>query len=267
VVMFRHGQLWLTLVLIGFCGGHAAAEKEKINLEAFGGDPVVSSEIGAEPSDPDDPELLMPTGTCEMPGIQLKECTHDCVYNCRTPMCTWGCVCSCNNRGAKAKLLAFLKSVSQSTQILAAQKKLSKAVTAMQVDAEQPEVQESDGFISNPFAGIKFKKLAKKKGQNPRFMGHKAAKAKLAHQGRRRNPFVDRGNFNWAEYDTAHRMSDPSLKMYDAESASINDVFDPMEDPYNLGDKREPHGRWWAHDGAREGLTENWWEHGGGGYW
>lgn len=38
----------------------------QVYLDAFGGDPVVSSEVGAEPKDVDDPELLMPTGTCEM---------------------------------------------------------------------------------------------------------------------------------------------------------------------------------------------------------
>jgi hypothetical protein len=178
-------------------------------------------------------------------------------------MCTWGCVCSCNSLGAKANLLAFLRAVSQSTQILASQQRLSQAVTAMEVNAEQPAKPVGEGFLSNPFAGIKFpKKKAAKKGVNPRLMGHRAAKAKLAHQGRSKDPFVDKGNFNWAHYDDPHFAGDPSLRGYAAESATINDVFDPMEDPYNLGDKpEEPHGSWWAYDGRKIGLTDNWWEH------
>eukprot|EP00961_Rhodomonas_salina_P016127 217070-Rhodomonas_salina.1 len=191
-----------------------------VYLDAFGGDPVVSSEVGAEPKDVDDPELLMPTGTCEMPGIELKECSHDCVYGCDNPMCTWGCVCACNTQGAKAKLLAFLSQQSRSTQVLAAQKDLSKAVTAMEVNAEQPKQLEGEGFLSNPFAGVKFP-AKKKKGVNPRLEGHKLAKAnqakiarKIARQRKRQAEmqFVDRGNFDWSAYDAPHRKDPEELR-------------------------------------------------------
>ena len=120
----------LGLVALGLAG-FPRADGEGIDLDKpepdrmfldlpWGGLPIVSSEVGAEPQAMGDPETMNPVyGTCQMPGIIPRACTPDCAFECSTPECSLGCFCGCHNEG-KAMYAQMLAEQRQRTQVLAA---------------------------------------------------------------------------------------------------------------------------------------------------
>uniref|UniRef100_A0A7S0DVG4 Uncharacterized protein n=1 Tax=Hanusia phi TaxID=3032 RepID=A0A7S0DVG4_9CRYP len=76
----------------------------------WGGSPVVSSEVGAEPQAMDDPETMEYTaGTCRDPEVSPTQCTPDCMSACRSPMCSLNCLCACKNAQQRAMVVASLR--------------------------------------------------------------------------------------------------------------------------------------------------------------
>ena len=76
---------------------------------------------------------------------------------------------------------------------------------------------------------------------------------------------VDVDGFDWTQLSPAASgpySSDPAMRALARESEALDDVYDPTEDPDNLGpgsSKKAPTGSYWTQDTG----TDAWWEHGG----
>mmetsp|Transcript_45935 Transcript_45935/g.71966 ORF Transcript_45935/g.71966 Transcript_45935/m.71966 type:complete len:165 (+) Transcript_45935:55-549(+) len=112
-------------------------DETEVHLDTFGGYPVVSSEVGAEPQAVDDPETMnQVAGTCQMAGINPTDCSQDCFYGCEDPLCSWNCICAC--RGAdKALMVAQLAQKNSFMKLYQTQARM-KAQTARIEQARNP---------------------------------------------------------------------------------------------------------------------------------
>lgn len=103
---------------------------------------MTQSEVGAVPKNMDDRELMFPTaGTCQESGVKPRdfECSQDCLYECKTPICSFSCLCACEGQAAQANLVAELKQaqgkMTREMQLLGRQPQvLNLATAAAQVD-------------------------------------------------------------------------------------------------------------------------------------
>ena len=94
------------------------SEPDRMFLDMpWGGSPVVSSEVGAQPQAVGDPETMNPVyGTCLMPGVAPSECTPDCAFQCDTPECSLNCFCGCDSE-AKARQVQMLAQLEHSVRV------------------------------------------------------------------------------------------------------------------------------------------------------
>jgi len=79
---------------------------------------------------------------------------------------------------------------------------------------------------------------------------------------------TDMEGFNWNQMrQQPPGRKDPAMIALEKESNKIDDVYDPSEDPQNIGPpalKPKTHTNWWnddTMDGAK--LDDQWWQHGG----
>ncbi len=82
---------------------------------------------------------------------------------------------------------------------------------------------------------------------------------------------TDVGGFDWNMMTQKVVQKDPAMTALGRESDKIDDVYDPTEDPDNIGpgdDNDKGKGKkaveWWSEDtlkGAK--LNDQWWQHGG----
>lgn len=260
-------------------------EPDRIFLDnPWGGSPIVSSEIGAEPQAMGDPETMNPVyGTCLMPGITPTECSPDCAYNCDTPECSLSCFCACNQE-AKALQTQMLAQARQRTQVLAARRgdgasEGSSLPTADEFggDAEfwrgsLHALKEDEKKAAASAVALKVQEANEKRKANPRFKAHQLLVEKeraaqkdraMARAGKRplvdyhghalsatRDPFAEADGFSWDKYHPVnpYRIRGRSKKSaYGDEADRIDDVFDPSED--------------WDNEGSADAFAQDtaWW--------
>ncbi len=102
------------------------------------------------------------------------------------------------------------------------------------------------------------------------FMKQATLKAQEATQEANDQATTDVGGFDWDKMSQkVIQKQDPAMTALGRESDKIDDVYDPTEDPQNIGpgddnkkDKKPV--EWWSEDtlkGAK--LNDQWWQHGG----
>ena len=93
-----------------------------------------------------------------------------------------------------------------------------------------------------------------------------ARKLKQAASARVDRVSTDAQGFNWnrMEEKRAGKL-DPAMVALGREAGKIDNVYDPTEDPDNLGpDYNTKNAQWWSADSTKESaLQDHWWEHGG----
>jgi hypothetical protein len=256
-------------------------EKDVIYLDnPWGGSPIVSSEIGAEPQAMGDPETMNPVyGTCLMPGVVPSECSPDCAFKCDTPECSLNCFCACPE--GKALRTQMLAQAWQRTQVLAAREDFGNAefwkdaLHTLKLDEKKAAASAT---------ALKVQEANEKRRASPRFKAHqllveKQRAAKLerakARAGKRprvdihghtisatRDPFAEADGFSWEKYHPVnpYRVRGRSRKPteIDREVDRIDNVFDPSEDFDNAGGE-EPFAAAEGEVGARGGRDTAWW--------
>jgi hypothetical protein len=96
-----------------------------------------------------------------------------------------------------------------------------------------------------------------------------AIKAQLSKkQAMLEQSMTDVGGFDWNRMSqNAARKIDPAMVALGRESDKIDDVYDPTEDPDNIGPGDTPgkkHAQWWSEDSLKGSkLNDQWWQHGG----
>jgi hypothetical protein len=102
------------------------------------------------------------------------------------------------------------------------------------------------------------------------FMKQATIKAQEQTQTSNDQDMTDVGGFDWNMMaQKVVSKKDPAMTALGRESDKIDDVYDPTEDPQNIGpgddDKKSKKAvEWWSEDtlkGAK--LNDQWWQHGG----
>ena len=101
------------------------------------------------------------------------------------------------------------------------------------------------------------------------FMKQASIKSRAQEQRRNDEALTDVGGFDWnmmAQQPTIRK--DPAMMALGRESDKIDDVYDPTEDPQNIGPgDSEKDGKgveWWSEDSLKGAkLNDQWWQHGG----
>ncbi len=102
------------------------------------------------------------------------------------------------------------------------------------------------------------------------FMKQATIKAQEETQTSNDQDMTDVGGFDWNMMaQKVVQKKDPAMTALGRESDKIDDVYDPTEDPQNIGpgddDKKNKKAvEWWSEDtlkGAK--LNDQWWQHGG----
>ncbi len=95
-------------------------------------------------------------------------------------------------------------------------------------------------------------------------------KAHVQKQHIRDQAMTDVGGFDWNRLQQGPVVrKDPAMAALGREADKLDDVYDPTEDPENVGPgdadkKAKAHVQWWNDDtlkGAK--LNDQWWQHGG----
>ena len=99
------------------------------------------------------------------------------------------------------------------------------------------------------------------------FMKQASLKAQEETQKSSDEASTDVGGFDWNRMAQKVIQKDPAMTALGRESDRIDDVYDPTEDPQNIGPgdiKKDKAVEWWSEDtlkGAK--LNDQWWQHGG----
>jgi hypothetical protein len=99
------------------------------------------------------------------------------------------------------------------------------------------------------------------------FMKQASLKAQEETQKSSDQASTDEGGFDWNRMAQKVIQKDPAMTALGRESDRIDDVYDPTEDPQNIGpgdSKKDKAVEWWSEDtlkGAK--LNDQWWQHGG----
>ena len=276
-------------------------------------------------------------------GISKTECSQECLFGCKSPLCSMGCLCACDTSQQRSELVAILSQEQKEIKLLAVQHDMWKAgqtslarkgLASSSVQEESPPVVQSPRW----FKGSRFSRLryrtanpslaapvsqvednkrtdfrsheqeevhAKSKQsafsmqsepsiheaqRNPRFQRHQkidqkkkvlkalafnafmrqaAVKARAQLQERTDEAMTDVGGFDWNRMSQQPAMKqDPAMVALGRESDKIDDVYDPSEDPQNIGpgdSKKDVKPEDWWNEDALNGakLDDQWWQHGG----
>lgn len=323
-------SLLLLTLLTSVCGA-------EVNLNAFGGDPLVQAEIGAVPSDDDVASDLPPLKICQEEGIEPTECSQECLFGCTSPMCSMSCLCACDSAQQRSKLVTILRQEQKEMRLLSVQHDMWKAgqIGLVQKNLEPGSVphdnqlhtadsvidvriHEPTSNMDNARHGNDDERMAQQirgidieqdtgtstaspkptetgtildSRRNPRFQRHQksekkrrfmkalaynafmkqaAIKSRAQEQRRSDEAMTDVGGFDWNKMSQKPTIrKDPAMVALGRESDKIDDVYDPTEDPQNIGpgDSQKKDGKkmeWWSEDtlkGAQ--LNDQWWQHGG----
>jgi hypothetical protein len=216
--------------------------KKEIDLDAYGGYPVTQSEVGAEPKNLDDREIMFPTaGTCKEKGVQPTDCTQECLYECKDPVCSMSCLCACGGQAAKANLVAQLKQaegrMKREIQLLGSESQLWDSAP---VDKQEHAQMSRSSIAFKAHEKHRLNRLLQRNQQ------HKGQFAKSYRRpASKRVPAED--GFDWVKMTDAptpqiERMSESP---YASESDTIDAVYDPSMDWTNQGRTKTARPEWW----------------------
>lgn len=158
-------------------------------------------------------------------GIKATQCSQPCLAECFSTSCTRSCLCACDDAG---KLLL----------------------------EEQREIKLIEGQSK---MGVKLASEPVHKAGKGVWPSTRAMQAHAAHK----RMMVDQGGFNWghmyqAPSDSAEerRFNSPFAR----EANKIDNVYDPIYDPRNVGPPKKAHKSWWR-DNTAETMDDSWWQH------
>jgi len=250
-------------------------------IDAFGGDPVLKNEIGAVVQARPDPEIEFPkAGSCRDDGIQPTVCSQQCLFSCETPQCSASCLCACDTSSAKAALVSELKvqrdQMHREMQLLAVQAQLwEKSLKGSPDVAFKAHAKHKIHALVQQHAT---RNEGAKRLSAAVATSHRAQAAMASRRGQAamRNQLVDPSGFNWDKMSQeeenpwiSHKdMMTLAHSAYAKEANIIDGVYDPTEDPNNIGRPQKPikgmtpykeeSTNWWAGDTAKS-MGDEWW--------
>jgi len=218
-------------------------------MDAFGGDPVVASEVGKVPAnmEPQDDNICDDIDDEGQPLVQFGDCSRECMSACSTPMCSMGCICGCKSDPAlRAQLVAQLRTKGPKFSKLAA----GLAKIRLQVAKGRTHPERNPRFQAHARRQQALRDAAAKRVRGE--VRRRRTGGSFVRRAQKKDPAaaMDANGFSFATMGQNPRLPGAQA-MYGGE---VNFITDRGSPSVNTDDTR-----WYASAAPHE--KEKWWEH------